>query len=259
MENSKIAWTNMTFNPWLGCVEVSPECDNCYARTLVVGRMGKKLWGKASETDRLVTSESYWQQPYKWMREAKKNGERQRVFCGSLCDWAEDHPTAIATLPRLWELIRHTKDWLDWLLLTKRALNIRKRLPEDWGKGYPNVWLGVSIGQRQFLWRRDALVKVPAVVHFLSIEPLLEDIAEDLDLNGIQWAIIGGESGPGWRPMEHEWAHKIVAKCRQYKVAPFFKQSAAPRTEMGIELGGQIIREYPVTPYSKRRNVFTLE
>jgi protein gp37 len=252
MQGSIIAWTNNTFNPWIGCVEVSAECDHCYAKTLVTNRMGKHLWGPKQETERRVTTDSYWRQPYSWMRAAEKAGERQRVFCGSLCDWAEDHPTALATIPRLWQVIRDTEPWLDWLLLTKRALNIRKRLPSDWGKGYDNVWLGTSIGMKQYAWRRDELVKVPAAVHFISAEPLLEDITDALDMNGLQWVIIGGESGPGWRPMEHQWARNLVAKCREFDVAPFFKQSAAPRTEMGIELDGQIVREYPRTPYTLR-------
>lgn len=258
-EVTAISWAHSTFNPWIGCVEVSDECTNCYARTLVTNRMGKNLWGKASATERQVTSKSYWSAPFSWARSARKMGMRWRVFCGSLCDWAEDHPTAIGQLPRLWELIRATEDDLDWLLLTKRALNIQKRLPPDWGSGYPNVWLGVSIGQRRYAWRRDALVKIPAIVHFISAEPLLEDISDDLEMDGLQWVIVGGESGPGWRPMNPQWARNLIQRCRDAGVAPFFKQSAAPRSGQGTELDGRVIQEFPqaATPSASRPRLFS--
>lgn len=246
MQGSKISWTTNTFNPVLGCVKVSPECLHCYAETLVKNRMGKHLWGPKHKATRQITSDSYWRQPYSWAKAAKASGERARVFCGSLCDWAEDHPVTLSIIPRLWQVIRDTQEWLDWLLLTKRALNIHKRLPNDWGDGYRGVWLGVSIGLAAYTWRRDALVKIPAKVHFISAEPLLEDLSGVLDLTGIEWLIVGGESGSGFRPMPHEWARKLLVLARKRNVAYFFKQSSGSRTEMGTQLDGKTIQEYPL-------------
>jgi protein gp37 len=240
-ENSLIAWTTHTWNPWVGCVRVSPGCQHCYAETLVKNRMGKpQLWGPKQTATRQVKKD--WSEPRRWAKKATQAGERHRVFCGSLMDFFEDHPIADATRPRVWEEIRNTPE-LDWLLLTKRPENIPDRLPSGWP--FANVWLGTSIEDIKRCDRAQELVKTPAAVHFISAEPLLEDISEDLNLSDIEWLIIGGESGPGWRPMKHEWARNLIAKCRQHNVAPFFKQSAAPRTEMGIEIGGFIIREYP--------------
>jgi protein gp37 len=248
-ENSIIAWTNNTFNPWMGCVKVSAGCKNCYAETLTKNRMGLNLWGPG--TERKVTTDAYWRQPFSWAREARKAGERRRVFCGSLCDVFEDHPTADEKRPELWEIIKATPE-LDWQLLTKRPENIAARLPKEWP--LPNVWLGTSIEDKKACARRDILVTVPAVVHFLSLEPLLEDIAPALNLEDIEWALIGGESGPGFRPMDPQWARNLQESCKKSGTAFFFKQSAAFRTEMGIELDGQIARDYPKPKFQILQN-----
>jgi hypothetical protein len=130
---------------------------------------------------------------------------------------------------RFWELIRSTPN-LDWLLLTKRAERIAKLLPEDWGDGYPNVWLGVTVENRtQGLPRIDILREVPAACRFLSVEPLLEDLG-DLDLTGISWAIVGGESGDKARTFRAEWAQSILRQCREQGTAPFIKQLGAKPT-----------------------------
>ncbi len=243
MENSIIAWTSNTFNPWMGCVKVSPGCTHCYAETLTKNRMGLSLWGAGGT--RQVTSATNWRKPVSWNREAQRSGERQRVFCASLCDVFEDHPTGDATRPRLWDLIRRTPN-LDWQLLTKRADRITGCLPSDWGDGWPNVWLGVSCEDRKHgLPRLDHLRDIPAVVRFTSAEPLLEDITP-CDLTGIDWVIVGGESGAGYRLMDHQWARNLRMACAEQGSAFFFKQSSAFRTEMGIELDGEIIREFPV-------------
>ncbi len=124
---------------------------------------------------------------------------------------------------RLWETIRQTPH-LSWLLLTKRPENIRKYLPADWGTGYLNVWLGVSAEDKKKGVRRIMLLKtIPATIRFVSFEPLLEDLGE-LDLTGIHWAIIGGETGPNARSMDAHWAKSILAQCRKQKVAAWVKQ-----------------------------------
>jgi len=243
-QNSIIAWTNNTFNPWMGCQKVSAGCKNCYAETLTKNRMGLDLWGPGSK--RQVTSDSYWRQPFSWAKEARLAGERRRVFCGSLCDIFEDHPTADQTRPRVWEIIKATPE-LDWQLLTKRPENIASRLPAGWP--LRNVWLGTSIEDKKACARRDELVKIPAVVHFLSLEPLLEDIAGTLNLDDIEWALIGGESGPGFRSMDHQWARNLRIACEKNGTAFFFKQSSAFRTEMGILLDGEVVRNYPTPQF----------
>lgn len=240
---SRIAWTHHTFNPIWGCEKISPGCANCYAATFAK-RTGSDVWGAGRE--RKTFSGRYWEQPHKWNREAEKAQRRDRVFCASMTDWCLDDQTMKDLLPTLFNLIRWTP-WLDWLLLTKRADRIRMSLPQDWGDGYPNVWLGVSVENREHrLPRIDFLREIPARVRFLSIEPLLEDLG-DVGLEGIDWVIVGGESGPGHRPMHHDWVMSIRDQCRTSGVAFFFKQSSGPRPGQGCELDGEIHQEFPET------------
>ena len=130
-------------------------------------------------------------------------------------------------------------------ILTKRPEFISDRLPPDWDEGYPNVWLGVSVENPQFLRRMHILRQIPSQVRFVSAEPLLARLGH-LDLFGFHWVIVGGESGPGFRPMDHAWAREIRDQCQREHVAFFFKQSAAIRTEMGTELDGREWKEYPL-------------
>lgn len=242
MSRTIISWTDYTFNPWMGCGKVSAGCKNCYAERLVRDRMGRpNLWGSGST--RHVTSEHTWRQPLKWQREAAAAGERKRVFCGSLMDWCDDHPTAIATVPRLWSLIERTPN-LDWQLLTKRPENIQHRIPANWRRGWPNVWLGTSIECDAVAARAAELVRTPAAVHFVSYEPALGPL-DQLDLRDIEWVIYGGESGPGYRSEDLAWARSMRARCTDAGVAFFFKQSAAYRTELIVTLDGETIHEFP--------------
>lgn len=234
-----IAWTDHTFNPWMGCTKVSEGCRNCYAASLTKNRMGLDLWGKSP---RQVTK-APWQNIVKWNREAKRDGVRRKVFCASLCDVFEDHPVANATRPQVWDLVRDL-DGLEWQILTKRPENIRSMLPADWGRGWEHVWLGTSVEDMRVAKRVDHLRKIPAAVRFISYEPALGSL-QDLDISGIHWVIYGGESGPGHRPEDKEWARQMHAKCSAAGAAFFHKQSAGHRTEMGIELDGRIIREFP--------------
>ena len=166
---------------------------------------------------------TYWRQAIKWNKDAASEGIRKRVFCASLADWAEEAPSGLRE--RLWSMIKSTPN-LDWLLLTKRAKNIRKYLPGDWDGGYPNVWLGVSCEDREHGYPRvDILRAVPATKRFISCEPLLEDIST-IDLTGIDWVIVGGESGNGngVREFDVEWARHIRAACTASNVSFFLKQ-----------------------------------
>ena len=244
-ENTKIEWADHTFNPWWGCTEVSPGCDHCYARTWAK-RYGLDVWGKG--VPRRTFGPKHWAEPLKWNAAAARLGIRQSVFCASMADLGDvDAPEG--ELPRLFALIKATP-WLDWLLLTKRPQELARRLPEDWGEGYPNVWLGTSVESPEYIWRAAALLKVPARVRFLSCEPLLGpvDLLNDCPacegtgggytpenecrschgdgrlIGGINWVIVGGESGPGARPMDVAWARSLVAQCQSAGVAVFVKQ-----------------------------------
>lgn len=235
-----IAWTHHTFNVAWGCVKVSEGCKNCYADTLS-RRYGQDVWGP--NKPRRTFGDKHWGEPLKWDADAAQAGERRRVFCSSMCDVFEDHPTIDAERAKLWWLVRRTPN-LDWQLLTKRPQRIAANLPRNWGDGWPNVWLGTSIENNAHVGRADHLRGIPATVRFVSYEPALGPL-DQLDLTGLDWLIMGGESGPGYRPMEVQWARDIRARCAAAGVAFFFKQSAAPRTEMGVELDGAIIRAYP--------------
>lgn len=237
-----IAWTDHTFNIAWGCQKVSPGCAHCYAEGLA-DRYGHDVWGPGKP--RRTFGDRHWSEPLRWDREAGRAGVRRRVFCSSMCDNFEEHPTVAAELARLWPLVRRTPN-LEWQLLTKRAERVADCLPSDWGPhGYPNVWLGVSIEDARYAGRADFLRAVPAAVRFVSYEPALGPLAGALDLTGIGWVIYGGESGPRYRPEDKQWARDMRDACRARGVAFFHKQSAAAVTERGIELDGEVVREYP--------------
>jgi protein gp37 len=235
MAKTTIEWADYTFNAWRGCTKVSPECDICYAEAL-----GKRnpavlgVWGKYGS--RPVAAENYWRQPVIWNRKAAAAGERRRVFCQSLSDVFEDDKTmpesarynVYIARQRLFALIKKTPE-LYWLLLTKRPENIGNVVSQIWSRtrinlfSLPNVWLGTSVGVKKTKPRIDILRGTPAAIRFLSIEPLLEDLGE-LNLDGIDWVIVGGESGPNARPMHPDWVRSIRDQCVAAGVPFFFKQ-----------------------------------
>jgi protein gp37 len=139
-----------------------------------------------------------------------------------MSDWADDE-APLGIREQMWGVIRDTPN-LDWLMLTKRASRIERYLPSDWGNGYANVWLGVTAENKANGYPRvDILRTVPAVIRFLSIEPLLEDVS-DINLTGIHWIIVGGESGSKARPFELDWARNLKTVARRYKSKFFMKQ-----------------------------------
>ena len=218
---SKIEWTTHTFNPWWGYTKVSDGCKFCYAES-IAKRYGQNVWGP--NVPRRTMSDAYWQQPAKWNRDARSARVRAQVFCASMADVFEpDAPED--QRERLWQVIRETPE-LDWQLLTKRPQHIAEFLPEDWGVGWHNVWLGTSIEDQRVAVRSQQLNAVPAQVRFLSVEPLIGAV-DELPLNGISWVIIGGESGPGARPMRVEWAQSVIEQCLKNNVACFFKQAGS--------------------------------
>ena len=168
-KNSRIEWTTHTFNPWWGCVKVSPACKHCYAESWAK-RVGQPVWG--IRADRRFFGEAHWNEPLRWDREAAQSGERARVFCASMADVFEDRGDLDPWRDRLWALIEATPN-LDWLLLTKRPQHIASMAP--WDDRWPaNVWLGTTVEDQDCADERlPLLAAVPAAVRFISAEPLL--------------------------------------------------------------------------------------
>lgn len=241
-KDSAIEWTDHTFNPWVGCTKVSDGCKHCYAETLMDKRYGKVQWGPQGK--RIRTSAANWKQPLKWDREAAAAGKRARVFCASLADVFEDKPDQ----PEMDDWRRDLLGWgglvektpnLDWLILTKRPENIF-----GWMLKAQNLHFGVSVeNQEQADKRVPELVELRhtwgfAGMLFLSMEPLLGPV----DIWGwlawprlIDWVIVGGESGPGARPMHPDWARGVRDQCIEFGVPFFFKQWGewAPAGQLG--------------------------
>lgn len=241
MKETGISWTHHTFNPWMGCQKVSQGCKHCYAEKMVTGRMGKPLWGPNSR--RQVTSEATWKNVEKWQRDAAKRGVVERVFCASLADFFEDHPDVVDARLKAWELFRRCPN-LHFQLLTKRPQNIRRFLPRDWGLGWANIWLGTSVESVEVAHRADILRQISATVKFISYEPALGPL-HTLDLKGIDWVIFGGESGPGYRAADPQWARDMRDRCARERVTFFHKQSSAFRPGQGETLDGVLHHDFP--------------
>lgn len=260
-ETTGIAWTDHTFNPWWGCVRVSPACQHCYAETFAK-RTGHDVWGVQSP--RRFFGEKHWNEPRRWHERAIRDGVRRRVFCASMADVFERHqdPSVDADMAaqreQLWRLIRETP-LLTWQLLTKRPENIAAMLPADLA-GAPNVWLGTTVESDEYADQRvPHLLAVNAVVHFVSYEPALGpvDLTPWMDHecgdpphgrcpNQIRWVIAGGESGPGFRAPDVRWFTSMRDQCASHRVAFFFKQHGGLRpTSQGCLLDGREVKQFP--------------
>lgn len=220
MKDSKIEWTDHTFNPWIGCTKVGPECDHCYAESMSNRRKWAE-WGLGMP--RHLTGVQTWKNPHVWNRQAKDLGDRPRVFCASLADWADaEAPDEWRT--RLFEVIDACRD-LDWLLLTKRAGHARSYLNGLWGDcPWPHVWVGVTAGT-QAAWDTNVahLLETSASVRWVSMEPLLEEI--DIDHRPTpDWLVLGDESGPGARLGNLNWHRKILRVAGDAGTQVFVKQ-----------------------------------
>ncbi len=241
MENTSIALTNNTFNPWMGCTKVSPGCANCYAETMMDKIYQRVKWGKGQERQR--TSIQKWKEPLKWQKQAVSSGQRIKVFCSSLAD-VFDSEVPQAWRDDLWQLIEECQN-LDWQLLTKRPENVMSMIPANWVEALPShIWLGTSVETQQYASRVDVLRSIPAKIRFLSCEPLLGPL--QLDLSGIDWVIVGGESGHGHRPMQADWVRSIRSQCLEARAAFFFKQWGGKTSKAnGKELDGREWCEFP--------------
>ncbi|SAK65835.1 phage Gp37Gp68 family protein [Caballeronia pedi] len=238
-ENSKIEWTDHTFNPWEGCQKVGPGCDHCYAETRNARFAGGTAinWGPGAPRRR--TSGANWRKPLHWNAVHAdflyKHGRRQRVFCASLAD-VFDNAVDLLWRRDLFRLIAETPN-LDWLLLTKRIGNVPTMLRHIGVDHLPrNVWLGATIVNQEEADRDiPKLVSIDARVRFLSMEPLLGPVQLDQFhpsrepalpplLYGIDWVIVGGESGRDARPMHPVWARSLRDQCAAAGLPFLFKQ-----------------------------------
>lgn len=221
-EISGISWTDATFNPWIGCTRVSPACDRCYAAR------NNERWnwvpGWGTGVARRRTSVQNWNKVLKWNREAAASGRPLRVFCASLAD-VFDNEVEQAWRDDLWGLLRATPN-LRWILLTKRIGNAPKMLPAFWPMAHVGL---MSTLENQEVWDRDyhKLEAVPAAWHGVSAEPLLSHI--DIGDAKPDWIITGGESGPGFRPLDMDAVRSLRDQCRRNGITFHHKQNGGIR------------------------------
>lgn len=243
MKDTRIRWAEHTWNPTTGCSKISPGCDHCYAETITV-----KFGGSAFPNGFTPTYKpNKLSEPARFLR---KTGP-SRVFVNSMSDLHHEDFTD-EQRDSIYDVMLDVSDH-DYLVLTKRPQQMARYFTGPDGflarrgldEAPAHLWLGTSIESDRYTFRTKHLTSIPAVVHFLSCEPLLEALPS-LNLDGIQWVIVGGESGPGYRPMDHDWARDLRDRCDAAEIAFYFKQSAAHRTEMGMELDGELIEEYPL-------------
>lgn len=240
---SRIEWTDATWNPVTGCTKVSSGCAHCYAE-----RMAKRLQGMGQPNYRngfaLTLQEHMLDVPLRWR-------QPKRIFVNSMSDlFHEDVP--VAYIRRVFSVMRRAT-WHQYQILTKRAERLAEVGPPlPWAD---NIWMGVSIETDRYVGRLDSLRQCGAHVKFLSLEPLLGALP-CLDLNGIDWVIVGGESGPGARAMKPEWVRDIRDQCRRAGVPFFFKQwGGVFKKCTGRQLDGRTWDEMPDDAAPGRRRI----
>jgi protein gp37 len=244
MANStSIEWTDATWNPVSGCTKISPGCDNCYAERFAERFRGVPKHPFENGFD-LTLREHKLLEPLSWR-------SPRRIFVNSMSDlFHKEIPNAF--LDRVFETMEHAH-WHTFQILTKRSSLMRRYLNDRYGdRGSPShMWFGVSIENRAALVRLAHLKQANARVRFISFEPLLEEIAE-LDLSGIHWAIVGGESGPAARGLDINWVRSIRDQCGRQHVAFFFKQwgGRTPKAK-GNRLDGRHWAQYPKSTSSR--------
>jgi protein gp37 len=241
--NSAIEWTEATWNPTRGCTRVSPGCQNCYAERFAHRLSGPRQtyegltkstpagprWrGVLRQVDEAVDLPLHWRKP-------------KMIFVNSMSDLFHEK-VEVEFLRKIFATMERA-DWHTFQILTKRAEHLRELAPMlTWPK---NVWMGVSVENAEYVSRIDELRAVPAHVRFLSLEPLLGPLPA-MNLDGIHWAIVGGESGPGAREMRPEWVRDIRDQCVAADVAFFFKQwGGVQKKRTGRTLDGRVWDEFP--------------
>ncbi len=246
MAASDIEWTEATWNPVAGCKVISPGCTNCYAMRMAarLQAMGmtkyagttrksgrRHVWtGRVNFDLDVLTAPLNWRKP-------------QRIFVNSMSDLFQDAVDE-KFVRRVWSVMQRAH-WHSFQILTKRPDRMLAMLSKPDIATLPNVWLGTSVENEDHVERIDILRRVPAAIRFVSFEPLLGPIS-DPDLRGIDWAIVGGESGPRARPMQEWWVEELHNDCKRQRVAFFFKQWGGKRKKTtGRLLYGRTWDEYP--------------
>lgn len=233
----QISWNDGSWNPMTGCTKLSPGCDNCYAFTIAEDKRGSPAFPVGFDP---MLRRHKLRLPAKWP-------DPRRIFVDSMSDlfhraWPEDYVFQVLDVMR--EIDRHA-----YQVLTKRPRHMRdvvgrwlasrsiERVPH-------NIWLGVSIENSDFAWRANVLREIPVDVRFISAEPLLGPLP-GLNLDGIAWLIVGGESGLGYRPMKEEWARDLRDRALAAGMPFFFRQHAARWQSTSVDLDGRLWMEWP--------------
>ncbi len=241
-QSSHIEWTDATWNPVTGCTKISPGCKHCYAE-----RMAHRLQAMGCYNYRngfeVTLQEHVLYLPLSWKRS-------RRIFVNSMSDLFHE-AIPVDYVGRVFEVMRAAQ-WHQFQVLTKRSDRLQQLAPSLlWAS---NIWMGVSVESRKYLYRIDHLRNTAAAIKFISFEPLLGSLGA-LDLRGIDWVIVGGESGPGARPIEKSWVLEILRACRRARVPFFFKQWGGTRKKSaGRILNGRTWDEMPATMRKSRPN-----
>jgi protein gp37 len=232
-QNTNIEWSECSWNPVTGCNKISPGCKNCYAE-----RMAHRLQAMGQENYRngfeVTTHQHMLLRPFEWRKP-------KMIFVNSMSDLFHKN-VKDEFIEKIFDVMQYA-DHHEYQILTKRSQRLVDLAPlMAWTE---NIWMGVSVESKDYLFRIDHLRETPAHIKFISFEPLLGSIAE-LDLTGIDWVIVGGESGPRARPMKKEWVTDIRDKCMEADVPLFFKQwGGVNKKKAGCLLDGRIWNQMP--------------
>jgi protein gp37 len=236
---SKIEWTEATWNPTTGCTKISSGCKNCYAATLSkrLKAMGMEKYKNGFE---FAEHSEDIELPLQWKKPRK-------IFVNSMSDLFHEKST-MKFIEKCFAVMM-TADLHTYQVLTKRPKKMAefsKLFYTNFGQVIPShIWMGTSIENEENVWRIDELRNVQCTVKFISFEPLIGSVGK-LDLDGIHWAIIGGESGHGFRPVQKEWIMEIIQQCKKQNVKVFFKQWGGTRPKSGGRIiNGRTYNEYP--------------
>lgn len=236
-DNSTIEWTEATWNPVSGCNKISRGCDNCYAE-----RFSERFRGVKGHVFEQGFDLRLWPErlelPFRWRR-------ARRIFVNSMSDLFHKDITE-SFIAQIFDTMERA-DWHTFQVLTKRSSLMRNFVNERYSASScpPHIWLGVSVEDRQALSRLEHLSQTRSSVRFLSVEPLIGAVGA-MNLDGIHWVIVGGESGPRFRPMKEEWALEVRDQCLDAGVAFFFKQWGGIRPKSGGNLlDGRKWTQYP--------------
>ena len=224
MAETRIEWTDTTWNPVAGCSIMSAGCTNCYAMQMArrleamgvdkYSRLTRKSGNRIIWNNNVYLDEAALSKPKKWKKP-------RNVFVNSMSDLFHDKVDDTFIL-KVWDVMAETPQH-NYQILTKRPDRMAALVSEKIFDVLPNVWLGTSVEDSAVVSRIDALRRVPAKVRFISFEPLIGPVG-DISLENIHWAIVGGESGSAARPIREEWIDEIYALCCEYETAFFFKQ-----------------------------------